>query len=282
MSTRLSLRIQERINRLTKSEQKLAAVILKSPTLIETHTATELATIASVSKATAARFFRALGYADFEEVKLLAREERNRTQPYSYSVGSHGGTVLGRKIGEHLDLELANITRTFEEMNPDLLREAAKLIADAPRLWFLGLAHDSWLARYGRVLFSRLRTNVHVVGMTDGAFAEDLAMMGPRDVMVVLAQGPQPRELKAILSYAKTTRASVISMTDHANLAQARRFSDLVLPCHVAHYGLIPSYTTQVSTLRLLAVAYLGHAGEAAGQRATLIDDINEELDILG
>ena len=66
MSTRLSLRIQERINRLTKSEQKLARVILESPTLIETHTATELASIADVSKATAARFFRALGYADFD------------------------------------------------------------------------------------------------------------------------------------------------------------------------------------------------------------------------
>lgn len=282
MSTRLALRIQERFDRLTRSEQKLAGVILDRPGLIETHTATELAAIAEVSKATAARFFRALGYTDFEEVKLQAREERNRTQPYSYSVASHGATVLGRTIGEHLDLELANITRTFEEMSPDALRQAARLIADAPRLWFLGLGADAWLARYGLALFSRLRANVHAVGITGGAVAEDLALMGPRDAMIVLAQGPQPREMKAILSYARTTRASIISLTDHGNLAQAKRFSDLALRCHISSYGLIPSYTTLVSTLRLLAISHVGLVGENALQRVSLIDEINEELDIFG
>ncbi|MCA3441423.1 MAG: MurR/RpiR family transcriptional regulator [Rhodobacter sp.] len=282
MSTRLALRIQEKLDRLTKSERKLAVVILERPGLIETHSATELAVIADISKATAARFFRALGYTDFEEVKLQAREERNRTQPYSYSEAGPGSTVLGRKIGEHLDLELANITRTFEEMSPDTLRQAARLIADAPRLWFMGQGADAWLAHYGRGLFSRLRPNVHAVGITGGAVAEDLAMMGPRDAMVVLAQGPQPRELKAILSYAKTTRASIISLTDHGNLALAKRFSDLALRCHISSYGLIPSCTTLVSVLRLLAISHVGLVGDTAVQRASLIDDINEELDILG
>ena len=125
MSTRLSLRIQERITRLTKSEQKLATVILQTPTLIETHTATELAGLANISKATAARFFQTLGYTDFEEVKIQAREERNRTQPYSYSVAASEKTVLGRTIGEHLDLELDNLTRTFEEMGSDTLQRAS-------------------------------------------------------------------------------------------------------------------------------------------------------------
>jgi len=282
MSTRLSLRIQERINRLTKSEQKLARVILESPTLIETHTATELASIADVSKATAARFFRALGYADFDEVKLQAREERNRTQPYSYSESPQGSTVLGRKISEHLELELTNITRTFEEMGPESLRQASRMIADAPRVWFLGLGADAWLARYARVTFSRLRHNVNVLGTGEGALAEDLAMMGPRDVLVTMVQGPQSRELKAILSFARTTRVTIIAITDHSNLAQAKRFSDLVLRCHIANYGLIATYTTMVSLLRLLAVSYVGHVGETAVQRTGLIDDINEELDVFG
>ncbi len=282
MSTRLSLRIQDRIHRLTKSEQKLATVILETPSLIETHTATDLAKFAGVSKATAARFFRTLGYADFDEVKLQAREERDRTQPYSYSVAPQGSAVLGRKISEHLELELLNITRTFEEMDPDTLRRGVRLMADAPRVWFLGPGPGGWFARYGRLLFSRLRHNVHIIGLTDGALAEDLAMMGPRDALVVMLQGPQPKDLKAILSFARTTRAMVISFTDHGNLAQAKRYSDLVIRCHIANYGLIPTHTTQVSMLRLLALSYVGLAGETAVQRSGLIDDINEELDIFG
>lgn len=279
MSTRLSLRIQERINRLTKSEQKLARVILESPTLIETHSATELANIADVSKATAARFFRALGYADFEEVKLQAREERNRTQPYSYSVSPQGGTVLGRKISEHLELELTNLTRTFEEMDPDALRQASRMIADAPRVWFLGLGADGWFALRPDHLRPPAPQREHS-GHRRGALAEDLAMMGPRDVLVVTAQGPQSKDLKAILSFARTTRVSIIMITDHSNLAQAKRFSDLVLRCHIASYGLVATHTTMVSLLRMLAVSYAGHVGETAVQRAGLIDDINEELEI--
>lgn len=282
MSTRLSLRIQEKISRLTKSEQKLAKVILETPTLIETHTATELAAIAEVSKATTARFFRSLGYADFEEVKLQAREERNRTQPYSYSELSAGSTVLGRSIGAHLDLELNNITRTFEEMGPDDLRQAARLIVHAPRVWFLGLGADGWFARYGRAVFARLRHNVHAIGPGDGLLAEDLAMMGPRDALVVMMLGPQPKELKAVLSFAKTTRVSVLTLADLLNLPQAKRFSEHVLRCHIANYGLIPSHTTAISVLRLLAISYVGLVGETAVQRSGLIDDINEELDLMG
>ena len=282
MSTRLSLRIQERITRLTKSEQKLATVILQTPTLIETHTATELAGLANISKATAARFFQTLGYTDFEEVKIQAREERNRTQPYSYSVAASEKTVLGRTIGEHLDLELDNLTRTFEEMGSDTLQRASLLIADAPRVWFLGHGPDSWLARYGRMLFSRLRHDVHMLGLNDSSTAEDLAMTGPRDVLIYMAQGQQTKGLKSILSYAKTTRLSLITLTDHSNLAQAKRFSEIVFRCHISSYGLIPTYTTMVSTLRLLAVSYTGHVGETAIQRMGLIDDINEELDTMG
>ena len=281
MSTRLSLRIQERIARLTKSEQKLAKVILETPTLIETHTATELAQFAAVSKATAARFFRALGYADFEEVKIQAREERNRTQPYSYSMSASKKIVLGRTIGEHLELELNNITRTFEEMDSDTLLQASRLIEDAPRVWFLGLGASGWFARYGRAMYSRLRHNVHALGLDDNALAEDLAMTGPRDVMILMTLGAQPKDLRAILAFAKTTRVRVITLTDHSNLARAKRYSDIVFRCHIANFGLIPTHTTFVSTLRLLAISYTGLVGESAIQRIGLIDDINEELDMM-
>ena len=281
MSTRLSLRIQDRTTSLTKSERKLANVILENPTLIETHTATELAQLANVSKATAARFFRALGYTDFEEVKVQAREERNRTQPYSYSVTASEKIVLGRTIGEHLELELNNLTRTFEEMESDTLQQASRLIADAPRVWFLGLSASGWHARYGRLMFSRLRHNVHVLGLNDSTLAEDLAMAGPRDVMVLMTLGAQPKDFRAILSYSKTTRVRVITLTDHSNLAQANRYSDVVFRCHIANYGLIPTHTSLVSTLRLLAISYTGLAGETAIQRIGLIDDINEELDLM-
>ncbi len=279
MASRLVLRIQERFARLTTSEQKLARMILERQDDLLTHSATELAAMADVSKATAARFFRSLGYADFNEVRLQAREERNRTEPYRYSVVGSEKVALGRAIGSHLELEITNLTRTFEELRSDRLTRAAELLGEAPRVWLLGLGAEEGLARYARLLLARLRHNVMMLGMNGNAWAEDLAMTGPRDALVLVTLEPRPRILKPILSYARTTRMNVITITDRNYLLQAQRYSAVVLPCHVSSFGLGPSHTSVASALRLLSIAFAAYAGDIALQRLEIISGIHEELD---
>lgn len=276
MATRLTLRIQERRSRLTPTEQKLAALLIENQTLIETHSATEIAALSGVSKATAARFFRNLGYTDFDEAKTQAREERNRTQPYAYSPGPERVTP-GRALAEHLELEIANLTRTFEEMRSDTLTEAARLIVDAPRLWCLGLGAEDGLARLARTTFARLRPNVHLIA-GQGGWAEDLAMTGPRDVLLLLTLDPRRRAVRALAGHARTTRMAIVTLTDAQELAAARRWSTLAIGCHAATYARVPSHTAALSMLRLLAVAVLAEAGEPALQRGALVEQINEEL----
>jgi DNA-binding MurR/RpiR family transcriptional regulator len=280
MATRLTLRIQERMGRLTPSEAKIAAVLLENHAFLETHTATELAALAGVSKASAARFFRALGYADFEEARNQAREERNRTQPYAYSVSTDDRAVMGRTLGEHLELELSNLRRSFEELRPDILRDAAQLLVDAPRVWCLGLGMEEGPARMGRLMLSRLRPNVTLLGVHQGAWAEDLAMTGPRDALILCSLPPRPRALSALTTYARTTRMNIITLCDHAFIPHAQRFSRVILPCHVASYGQVPTHATMTSMLRLLAISLHGQIGNAASQRSALISDIDEELDL--
>lgn len=281
MATRLTLRISERISRLTKSEQNLATLLLENQALIETHSATELSALAGVSKATTARFFRNLGYTDFDEARTQAREERNRTPPYAYSRAAAEGAALGRSIGDHLALELLNLTRTFEEMRPDLLAEAARLMIDAPRVWCMGFGAEEGLARLARLTFARLRPDVHMLAALPGAWAEDLAMTGPRDVLLLLTLEPRPKFQAALTAYARTSRMNVVTLTDHRFLVRAQRFSRLVIGSHVATYGALPTHTTLASLIRLLAVAFIGQAGDAALQRLSVIDEINQEIDLL-
>ncbi|MEM6383158.1 MAG: MurR/RpiR family transcriptional regulator [Pseudomonadota bacterium] len=281
MASRLILRIHEKQPRLTGSEQKLAHVLLENQGIVETHTATELANLAGVSKATTARFFRNLGYADFEEVRLQAREERNRTEPYARTSILSEPTVLGRSIGDHMDLELRNLTRTFEELRSDRLPEIAALITAAPNLWFLGFGAEEGVARVGRALFSQLRHGVHHMAGAGQDWQSDLAMAGPRDVLVLVTLEPRPKVLRSIVSFARTSRIKIITLTDHAYQPQASRFSDLVLPCHVSSYGLVPTHATLVSMIRLLAVGFAGENPELVKRRAETLETISEELDLL-
>ncbi|MFE3838562.1 hypothetical protein [Pseudogemmobacter sonorensis] len=103
---------------------------------------------------------------------------------------------------------------------------------------------------------------------------------GPRDVALLMTLEPRPKFQAALTSYARTTRMNVITLTDHRHYALAQRFSRLVIGCHVAAYGGVTSHATLTSLVRLLAIAYIGRAGEPARQRMALIDEINEEIDL--
>lgn len=281
MASRLILRIHEKQARLTSGEKKIAQTILENQDIIETHTATEIANLSDVSKATAARFFRSLGYADFEEVRLQAREERNQKQPYRQTVVSDSAVSLGRSIGDHLELELQNLTRSFEELSSYKLMETIDIITSAPSVWFLGFGAEDGVARTGRAMFSRLRHGVQYISGIGQDWSSDLAMVGPRDALILMTIDTRPKVMRPIINYARTSRMRVVTLTDHSYEKQAARFSDVVLPCHVASYGLLPTHATLLSMLRLMGITYAGKNPESVKQRADTLDAIVEELDIM-
>jgi len=92
---------------------------------------------------------------------------------------------------------------------------------------------------------------------------------------------PRPRVLRPLLAHARTSRMPVVTITDHAYSPQAARYSEVVLPCHIASYGRLPTHATMLSVIRLIAVSYLGRNPEAVHQRITTLAAIDEELDLL-
>ena len=143
MTTRLTLAIQEHFEQLSPSERKLAKLLLERADDMLTYSATELAAMADVSKATAARLFRSLGYADFNEVRLQAREERNLAPPFQAPrPDGAAAPVRSHSISAHLHTESESLARTFESLRSDTLLAAAGLLAKAPKVWLLGLGMD--------------------------------------------------------------------------------------------------------------------------------------------
>lgn len=186
-----------------------------------------------------------------------------------------------RTISAHLDLEIANITRTFEALRSDKMREAAELIAAAPRVWVIGMGGDEeGFARYARLLFSRLRHSVMILGINQGSWAEDLAMTGPKDVLLLITLPPHRALLKQILGYAATSRLNIVTITDRGSVSEAQRYARVVLPCHVDSFALGgASYTAVSSAIRLLALTYASLAGKSAQQRLEIVAGIHDELD---
>jgi DNA-binding MurR/RpiR family transcriptional regulator len=101
------------------------------------------------------------------------------------------------------------------------------------------------------------------------------------DVLILLTLDPRPRILRSILMYARTTRMKIVTITDHAYLDRALRLSDVVIPCHVANYGIVPTHATILTILRLLTISFAGQYPEKVQQRIDNLDAIIEELDLM-
>ena len=253
MGTRLALRIQERYEELTPSEQKLAQYLLERPGEILASSATELARLTGVSKATAARLFRNLGYQDFNDVRLQAREERNRTGPIQEIPMPQVAVGAVTTVPLHLQVEHANLTRTFEELRPDILNRAAEHIGSAGRVWVAGLGIENSIARYLRILLARVRPGVHLISENAATWPEELASTGPNDALVVIAVRPWSRQIATVLTFAKTTRLKSVVITDPTSAGKAQRQGATVLNCHVSTPWSELTQTSVLSMAQLLA-----------------------------
>lgn len=279
MGTRLALRIQERFEDLTPSEQKLAQFLLERPDEILAASATELARHTGVSKATAARLFRNLGYQDFNDVRLQAREERNRTGPVQQIPMPEASATPATSVSVHLQVESANLTRTFEELRPDVLNKAAEWIGNAGRVWVAGLGIENGLARHLRILLVRIRPGVHLISENASTWPEELASTGPGDALVVIAVRPWARQIPTMLTFARTTRLKTIVITDPTSAGKVRRKDALALNCHISTPWNDITATTILSMAQLLAATVESRLGPKARTRRDLIADLAEEIE---
>lgn len=279
MSTRLTLAIQEHLDHLPPSERKLAALLLERADDLLTYSASELAAMAGVSKATAARLFRSLGYADFNEVRLQARQERNLAPPFArapqVAVPAPGRAP---SIAMHLAAELDSLSRTFESLRGDVLRAAAERLARAPRLWLLGTGLDDGLVQFVWPQLARVRPDVFRLGAS-GSWAEQLASVTPKDAMLLVLTQPRGRMVEQALAHTRATRVSTVAVTDMRNAGWARRVADVVLPCWCASADHAFSATTAASMLHLLTQHVALKVGPRATQRQGLIGEIRRELE---
>jgi DNA-binding MurR/RpiR family transcriptional regulator len=278
MGTLLSLRIQEQFEQLTPSEQRLAAVLLDRSDDILTFSATELAHFSGVSKATAARLFRSLGYSDFNEVRLQARQERNRTGPTQSVVISTDRPAGASTIAGHLHSEIVGLTRTFEFLRSDLLAEVADHLATARRVWIAGPGANAGAARIARSLFSQIRPSVQLLTEDGEAWPEELASMGPGDALFVIVVRPWPRIVSVLLEFAQTARIQIIVVTDPASQSKVKRHGGIPLLCHMTQNGSAVSYAACVSMIGLLHLATIDKLGDNALVRSDLIEGLREQL----
>ena len=283
----LEARIQAHYELLPPAEKRLGDLLLSFPGDIATHSASELAEAAGTSPAAASRFFKRLGYKDFQEARLQVREARSWGSPVYLSdrpLGEAGGkrkSAGSQALAHHLLQETTNITRTLEAIRPDLLREITDVIASANRVYVAGFRNSRALALYLERQLVLVRSAVFLIPQSAQTLGEDLVDVGHGDVLVMIGMRRRVAAVTRILEIARKQGARVLLMAD-PSATKTARLATWTLTCEVRSSSPLDSYVGAMSVLNLLCRSLIQRSIENFGfDRLRRIEELHEELDEL-
>lgn len=274
----LEARVYAVYSTLSPAEKRLANVLLQHQMELPSYTAGELAEKANVSKATAARLIRSLGYATYPDAKRQIRADQHWGSPRAGlddpDQAPSGAVSLSRMVQVDLD----NIRTTADSMSERTLSEISRAIVSARRLWIMGLRSGYGLAHHAAHYFSLIKNDVQVLPAGGATYSHEIASIAPGDVLLVIAFRRRPRLLPAILTEARSAGATTVLITDLSAAASAKA-SDHVLRCKCQSPSPFNSFSAAVTLINYLAWSVTTLLGEESLARFRKIDGIVRALD---
>lgn len=267
-------RIAALFDELTESEKRLAEVVLETANDLSAFTAGELAARAEVSAATAARFFRRLGYESYGDLRRSVRAARTWGSPL-YEL-----TTAGRPadFARHVAQDVENLQRLASELSSPALDDAVEMLVAAKRLSLIGFRNSAALATYARGLFAHMKPDVRLLPLAGQTLAEDVVGLGPEDALVVFGFRRRPPVLRDIMAAVRESGARILLVTD-ASAARTAHLAHVTLRCPNQGSSLFDSYVAPMSLISHLASAVGAALGEAAEARLARIEDMHRRLE---
>lgn len=249
-------KIQSHLELLSKSERKVAEVILASPqTAIHSSIAT-LARMADVSEPTVNRFCRRLDTKGFPDFKLhLAQSLANGT-PYVNRNVEEDDSVdsYTSKIFESV---MANLDTVKANLDIAAINRAVDLLTQAKKISFFGLGASAAVAHDAMNKFFRF--NIPVVYFDDIVMQRMSCMnSGEGDVVVLISHTGRTKNLVEMAHLARENDATVLAITSRDTpLAQAATLALLLdVPEDTDVYMPMVSRIAQLTLIDVLATGF--------------------------
>ena len=272
--------IRSRYDELSPSDRKLSDVIVARQKDLVAYSATELAQLAGVSKASAARYFKRLGYQDFNEFRAAVRARFSSESPLSNleRVTQAGGRSSG--FSAHVQADARNLAEMVERVSAADLARAVALLKDARRIWVAGYRNGYATAFYAHALFSHAKADVMLINEAAGKSAEVLADLGQGDVLFAIDFRRRARVLPRVVEVARDAGASVVLLT-YAPLSDLASRTSVVLTCPTQGSAIFDSYVAAMSIVNYLGTELVTDARATSRKRMQRIERIHELLDDL-
>ena len=249
-------KIANELDTFSKSERKVAEVILASPNTVIHASIAALAKQANISEPTVNRFCRRLDTKGYPDFKLhLAQSLANGT-PYVNRHVDEDDTA-DEYTAKIFESTMASLELARKSLNTNSINRAVDLLTQANKISFFGLGASAVVAHDAQNKFFRF--NVPVVYFDDILMQRMSAINSQQgDVVILISHTGRTKSLVEVAALAKENDATVIGITsDGSPLAKE---CNLVLSVDVAEdtdlYMPMSSRIAQLTLVDILATGF--------------------------
>jgi DNA-binding MurR/RpiR family transcriptional regulator len=269
----IAQRLLSTYDEMPRGERRLADLLLEDVGVLGYLTASDLADQAGVSKATAARLFRRLGYHGYRDAQREVRENKS-TKAAAPEVPALSGGFLSP--GEYLDAEVKHLVRTFETLPAEQMSEAVEILCRAAKLWVVGFGEGYPLALFARALLIKVFPDIRMIPLSGFPVPEEFASINPEDAVLAFGVGRRTDEFRNVIGSSRRAGAKVILVTNSI-AAGDKRGADLILRGRSEGPTVFGSMTAPLSLVTYLCARVATRTGDSAQRRLDHIESIHSQ-----
>jgi DNA-binding MurR/RpiR family transcriptional regulator len=271
----IQMRLAEAYRELPEAMRRIADILMSDPLLGALWGIESMATRAEVSVGTVVRFAKRLGYGGFSEFRNALREACHVRSGESdlelmESPRDIYGTLaeVARRDGENLD-------RLIQMVDQPTLEAAARMLARAHHRVILGrgVSHVMSLV----LGFYLTQAGLPCIAAIPSDYSNQVANLGPKDLLVVLSFAPYSREAVDSAIFAKESGIPVLAFSDRAD-SPLKDASDILIPVPSEDLLFSCSITTFAALAHAFAIVLAAQDHKGTLKRLKAADKVAQPL----
>ena len=245
--------LEQDIGRLTKSQKKVAAYIIKDPIEAAFSTVEQIANQVQTSTTTIVRLTLFLGFSGYSEFQRELQELlKNRTGPSTrLEINFRERDKKNDIIKGIATQEIENLTKTFDSLSDDLILRANEALRSARQIYIIGFRSCFSVAHFLSYNLTRIFGNCAQLWESGGGICEQMNYMTDQDVLIAITMPRYIRDVVRVAQIAKEKSATVIAITD-GPLSPLAECADILLAVECKTTGFHNSVTSAMLIAELL------------------------------
>ncbi len=272
-------RIKQRYHELSASQKNLAEFILENNDKAAFLTASRLGALVHVSESTVIRFAITLGYNGYPELQEDLQDNL-RSKLNMVSRFKDTDAVPDVDSSAHiLRHDIANLTKTLNELNTGAFTSAVDEIFKARRIYVVGQRSAHCLAVFLAFYLEMLGKDTRVVPLGISSIFEQFMDIKEGDLVIGISFPRYTRKTLEGLEFAKKQGASTLAITDSV-VSPLAQLADITLFVESDMGSFIESLTAPLSVINALVTAVGRKQKEKTLDILEHLEEVWEEYDI--